>query len=1046
MHLIDTTNAAAASATLTEGRRKVVTMMFADIVNSSSMVIGRDPEAVNDSLLPMLQGMIDSVHLYGGTVLQVLGDGIMAAFGAPDAQEDHALRACLAADHMRREISQWPIAEASEKARGIRLRVGINSGEVLAQELLADRWPEYRAAGEAVYVAARLTQAAKPGVILISAETEAIVRDAVDVGARRMVPLGKQLPRTPAFELVGVHPATWRRSYAVRVPFVGRTRERQALGAALQQTVQGSGHIVVVHGDPGIGKSRLVSEFDAQVSAAGHIVIRTSCFPPHLFVPVPPVAEAMRQALALLGVRTHEDVGSDKGLVQLTPLHRAAIRVVLGGDPGDTQWQALGPTERRHLTLSACVEVFEQLARARQALVLLFEDIHWADSDLSRLIDLLSVRVHLGRTLVVMTRRPGADFQDTPWPSTTVVEVDPLSAAEGAELAKATLGSASHLSALRDLLVDKTGGNPFFLLECVASVLNAGPLTERASAATVQNWVREFAVPRTIQSIIAARIDRLAPADQELLSRASVIGQTFAHQLLARIVPERREQLLAALNRLCQLGFLQRTRVVPHLEFSFKHALIHDVAYGSLPRALRKNLHSQLAAILRSRILQIPNRLALLAQHCLRSEQWAKGFVFGLAAGRDALRRSQHREAVVLLEGAATALGQFPRTERNSVRRAAVSLDLADALFPLGRKQDAEQQLNAAQTAARRSKDGRMLTRTWCSFTLHHWVAGDLDAAHRIGMRALRRAEKDGHEDLRLLMVSRLGAMAIDRGNSRFARKQLQAGLDAAGRNSFQRYLGTLTVSPVTFQAPLAIALAELGQYREAVRFADEAVSAAEASGHLFSQVYALLAAGTVYLQKGDFERSAQILGQSLRLSRSIGSTLLIRPIVSAMGYALLHTGRVEDGCALLEDAVASATPDPVVGQLSQHLGWLALAKLALGKHTDAVVVARRAITLARRNGQRRHEAWAWYALGRAQHALDVSAAARSLERARVIAVACGLTPLAARTEPGWGATEAASDAPGSAPTASPSHRHLRLVRDDEGAPGERRVKVLATT
>ena len=152
-------------------------LMFADIVNSSSLVIGRDPEAANNTLLPMLQGMIDAVHQYGGTVLQILGDGIMAAFGAPESQEDHAVRACLAAEQMRRELGQWPTSSRTDpdSVRGARIRVGINSGEVLAQELLADRWPEYRAAGEAVYVAARLTQAAKPGVILVSAATAAIV-------------------------------------------------------------------------------------------------------------------------------------------------------------------------------------------------------------------------------------------------------------------------------------------------------------------------------------------------------------------------------------------------------------------------------------------------------------------------------------------------------------------------------------------------------------------------------------------------------------------------------------------------------------------------------------------------------------------------------------------------------------------------------------------------------------------------------------------------------------------------------------------------------
>ncbi len=1042
-------SATATNASLAEGRRKVVTMMFADIVNSSSLVIGRDPEAANDTLLPMLQGMIDAVHQYGGTVLQILGDGIMAAFGAPEAQEDHALRACLAAEQMRRELGQWPTHSKSdpESVRGARIRVGINSGEVLAQELLADRWPEYRAAGEAVYVAARLTEAAKPGVILLSADTEAIVRDAVEIGERRSVHLGKQLPRAAAVELLRVRPAGGRPKRVSVAPFLGRARERHLLNEALLRAGQGSGEIVVLQGDAGIGKSRLVTEFEAEARGGGNIVVRAGCYPPHLFVPLPPVVEALRSALTLLGVVGPDDVSAERALVILTPLHRAAVAQMLGGSPADAQWQLLGPTERRHLTLSACVEVFEQLARGQQSLVLLFEDVHWADSDLGRLIDLLSVRVHLGRTLVVMTRRPGADFQDTPWPSTSVVDVDPLSSEDCVELVGAVLGRAPFLAPLRNLLVDKTGGNPFFLLECITAVAESGPLTERGGAATVQSWCREFAVPPTIQTLLAARIDRLDPADQELLSRAAVIGQTFAHQLLARIVGDRREHRLAALNRLCQAGFLQRTRVVPHLEFSFKHALIHDVTYGSLPRTVRKNLHSALVKALRSRSLEIPNRLSLLAQHSLCSEQWARAFVFGQAAGRDALRRSQHREAAVLLEGAVGALDHFPRSRRNYVRAAQARLDLANALFPLGRRQDAERQLVAARNAAGRSKDARVLTRTWSSLTLHHWVAGNLDTAHRLGLRALKAADAKDYRDLSLVNISRLGSIALERGRGHQARKYLEKALALSDAQPGTPHAGFLVVAPVVFQGPLAIALAQLGQYREAIALCDAAVTAAEESGHLFSQVYALMSAGNVYLYQGDFERSARLLGQSLRLCRTIGSTLLVRQIVSAMGYAFLHLGRTEEGCALLEDAVGSATPDPMVGQLPQHLGWLSVAKLALGKHAEAAVVARRAITLARRNGQRGYEAWGWYALGRAQHALDMRGALRSLERARTIAVACGLKPLAARTESGWGASESASAASDETPAARPRSRgHLRLVGDSGASGAARSARRLALT
>lgn len=1027
--------APAATAPLVEGRRKVVTMLFADIVNSSSMVIGRDPEAANASLLPVLQSMIDAVHQYGGTVLQVLGDGIMATFGAPDAQEDHALRACLAAHRMRAEIDAWPAVGAL--ARSLAIRVGINSGEILAQELLADRWPEYRAAGEAVYIAARMTEAAKPGVVLLSAETRRLVGDAARLGGKRMVSLGKQLPRATAYELAGIDLDALRTA-KTGTPFVGRARERGLLDQVLKNVISGRGHMTVVHGDPGIGKTRLASEFAADARAAGHAVIRTACFPPHLFVPTPPVVEALRQALGLINIVDADGIDAATGLT-LNPLHRAAAKAMLGAAVNDAQWNALGPQERRHLMLSSCVEFFDHIARTRGPLVVILEDVHWADSDLSRLIDLISVRVHQQRQMVVMTRRHGTDQQDTPWPSTTVIDIDPLSAEESVQLARDALGDALHLRALGDLLVEKTGGNPFFLLECIAAVAPS----ERTNAAAIQNWVREFAVPRTIQSVIAARIAGLQPSDQELLCRASVIGQTFACDLLGRIIPDRREHLLAALNRLVQAGFLQRTRVVPNLEFSFKHALIHDVAYGSLPRAVRRSLHSSLAAALRSKSCTIPNRLALLAQHCYRSEQWAKAVVFGLVAGRDALRRSQHREASALLESSLDALSQFDCTPRNLVRAAKVRIELANAVLPLGRRDDAERHLKAAEAAAKRSGNERVLTSAWCSLTLHHWVAGNLPVAYRIGRRALAHAEEKGYADLGLISIGRLGSIAMELGRGRAARGYLEKALTISEQTPGRAHAGFLVVAPVVFQGPLAVVLSQLGQFREAIALADSAVAAAEEAGHLFTRVYALFSAGTVYLNQGDFERSAHLLGQALRLSRTIGATLLIRQIVSAMGYSLLHLGRAEEGCALLADSVASATPDPMVGQLPQHLSWLALAKVSLGDHEGATVVARRAISLARRNSQKGYEAWGWYALSRAQGAQDARISTRAMARARSISAACGLRPLVARTETGWGPAEAIPSNAGAAIAEARPRRHLRLVSNDDTNASQSRSVVL---
>ncbi len=972
-----------------EARRKVVTILFADIVASSQVVIGRDPESANESLLATLQTMIEAVQSLGGSVTQVLGDGIMAVFGAPASQEDHALRACLAAQRMQAAVAKLAAVGGDAAAR---VRIGINSGPVLAQEIRPDRWPEYRMAGEAVYIAARLAAAAKPGTTLVTPETVSLAPDAVFAKPGPAVLLSPGMPSVASLVFAEVKLVRGTNlDGAGAAPMVGRARESGLLQEALESARCGHGRTLLIAGDPGIGKSRLVAEFARDARLAGVRTVVSACLPPHLPRASEPIQEIVAGALGYLGARD----AAVRSLEGLDTLHAAAGHALLGDTAPVNAWRSLDAAGKRNLMLAAAVHILIAVA-VDEPLLLVVEDMHWADSDCGQLLELLTARIHQASILVVLTARTSSEARDLPWPNTRLLPLGPLTAADSSVLIDRVFGEAAPRP-LHDLLIAKTEGNPFFLLACAMAMREAAGAAARGAAARGRDWEQDFRVPSSVHSAIAARIDQLSAVEQEVLYRAAVIGQTFDYRLLAKLCGEG-QQLLGTLNRLGEAGFVHRTRVIPNLEFSFTHALMHEVAYASLPKALRIDLHRSVLQILRRPSQRHPlNRVALMAYHAYRAQVWGRAYLYGHEAGRIAAAHSRHKEASVLFGEAARALAHARRSPRNDVRTADVLLGLADALLPLGQSEQARGHLDAARVAARRSRDPRVLTSTLCSVLLHSWVTGNLDEAHRVGLRALRSARASGFADLELLATGRLGALAVDRGHFRLAVKYLTEATAASRAESGVMVPGFLVVHPVMFHAPLALALAECGRFDEAIRLADEALSAAEQSGHAFSRVYALLYAGGVYLRKGDSKRGIGLLDQALQTCQAIGSNLLYRRIVSALGYALTLDGNLEAGVSRLEEAIAGATNDPVLCQLSQQLGWLSLALSAAGRVQFAIAAGRRAVAAAQAHGEKGYEAWAWYALGKAQSDADPAAASRSLWQSLWIAGRQGMRPLVAQ-------------------------------------------------
>src|SRR6516165_2186704 len=653
-----------------EGERKQVTVLFADLKGSTELIRDLDPEAAQRLLDPALQYMMDAVHRYEGTVNQVLGDGIMALFGAPVAHEDHAVRACYAALAMQAALRRY--AEEVRRSHGlvVQARVGLNSGEVVVRAIGNDLHMDYSAVGQATHLAARMEQLATPGSIMLTATTLQLVEGFVEVHALGPVPVKGLANPVEVFELVGATPLRRRlQATATRglTRFVGRQQELAALQQGLEQAGAGHGQAVALVGEPGVGKSRTVYEFIHSHLTSGWLVLESASVSYGKATPYFPVIDLLKRYSR---VEEHDDTRTIRAkvtgqVVTLAPTLQdtlPALLSLLDVLPDDSPFLTLDPPQRRQRTLDALKRVLLRESQ-EQPLLLVFEDLHWIDSETQALLSSLVESLPTAQLLLLVNYRP--EYQHG-WGSKTYytqLRLDPLPPVSADELLHALLGEDASLTPVTQLLITRTEGNPFFLEESVRTLAETGVLVGESGAYRLGQALPTIQVPATVQAVLAARIDRVPPEEKRLLQTAAVIGTAVPLPLCQAIADVPEEALHRGLAHLQAAEFLYETHLFPEREFTFKHALTHEVAYGGLLQERRRALHARIVEAFETLAGDRgTEQVERLAHHALRGEVWTKAVAYCQQVGEKAMARSAHREAVGAFEQALEALQHLPAT------------------------------------------------------------------------------------------------------------------------------------------------------------------------------------------------------------------------------------------------------------------------------------------------------------------------------------------------------------------------------------------------
>ncbi len=652
------------------GERKQVTVLFADLKGSMELLADRDPEEARTILDPVLERMMEAVHRYEGTVNQVMGDGIMALFGAPIAHEDHAIRACYAALAMQAALRRYSDEVRRTHGLAVHVRVGLNSGEVVVRGINNDLHMDYSAIGQTVHLAARMEQLAMPGSILLTPATLRLVEGLVQVYALGPIPVKGLVEPIEVAELVGVSALRRRLQAAVGrglTRFVGRQQELAALRQALEHAGAGHGQVVAVVGEAGVGKSRLLYEFVHSHHTPGWLVLESASVSYGKATPYVPVIDLLKR---YAHVEEHDDIRTIRAKVtgQVVTLDAAlqdtgpALLSLLDALPDDSPFLQLDPPQRRQRTLTALKRVLLRESQV-QPVLLIFEDLHWIDTETQALLDSLVESLLTARLLLLVNYRPEHQHGWGRKTYYTQLRLDPLPPASADELLQVLLGHDPSLASLTRLLIARAEGNPFFLEESVRTLVETGVLVGAPGAYRLAKPLDSLQVPVTVQAVLAARIDRLPPEEKRLLQTAAVIGTEVPLPLLQAIAELPEATPHRGLAHLQAAEFLYETRLFPEREYTFKHALTHEVAYSSLLQERRRALHARIVEALEALAGErVAEQVDRLAPHALRGEVWEKALAYCRQAGDRADDRSAFREAVTYFEQALGALVHLPAT------------------------------------------------------------------------------------------------------------------------------------------------------------------------------------------------------------------------------------------------------------------------------------------------------------------------------------------------------------------------------------------------
>lgn len=998
-----------------EGEHKLVTVLFADLADSSAMAQQLDAEKLHLLLDRVLQLAAAAVHRYAGTVNSYLGDGMMALFGAPIALEDHASRAVHAALAIQEAMRDLDAAVRHELGVPVQLRIGLNTGPVVVGRIGVDLRRDYTANSNVVHLASRLQSVAEPGTIVVTEDTRRAV--AGEIATELLGPIEIRGQREPVvlFKVTGrraqPNPLGPRGEHGL-TGLVGRARELGVLHERLSRAKAGQGQAVAVVGEPGLGKSRLLYEFRQSLGDDGAGWLEGHCRAHSLSLPYGPIVEVLRFVFGIGEGDPLSRIGEKlrAGMRELDPALPAELPFLepLFGLPGDeARLRALDRKDRRERTQRAIVDVIAAVARQRP-LVLVFENLHWRDQSSEDAIAFLAGRLPGTPVLLLTTHRPGYQLRWADMPFSAQVSLDRLTDDEREEMATGLLGGRGVASELLHFIAERADGNPLFIEEVTRALVERNFLIEQPVRLRLANTA-ELEFPSTIQGIIQARIDALGEAVKHTVQTAAVIGAEFDADLLTA-ASETASAVSRHLEILQSVELVHEARLLSTVQYRFKHAVIQDVAYRSLLGPRRQTLHGAIAHCMEA--LGRHEQAAALAHHYAHSAEPERAVGYAITAGNQAARLYANAEASDYYDQVLALVKSLPASP--DLQRAHIDAALKRAAVGTTREalEADERNLEEARELAAALGDEPRIAGVLYWLGRLAYVRGMFDRATEYAGRSLSIADRLSDEALAAPPVNLMGRVyyltgAYDRAGSLLARNVEQ-----------MHNLGNPT-EEATAAGFAGVAFGALGAFERALAYADRGLRLAQELHNPFVEAAAYNYRAVAHCFQGSAAAAIADCRAAKEIAERVGDRFRIYLVQFYEGQAWTMAGDPAKARALLEDSIALAKQLGTTTLLAWGKGLLAMSLLALGEAGGAEAQCREALRLAdethdRLAGALAHRAFA-AVLARLEPG-DAAAAEAAIGEAIRIHREMGCEPELGRSHlgyarllDGWGRTEEAA-------------------------------------
>jgi class 3 adenylate cyclase/tetratricopeptide (TPR) repeat protein len=1005
----------AAEPPTVEAERRQLTVLFCDLVDSTALSSQLDPEDWREVVRAYQEVCAKVTTRYEGHIAQYLGDGLLVYFGYPQAHEDDAHRAVRSGLGIVEAMAQLNTRLELERGVQLAVRLGIHTGLVVVGDVGGGTRQEQLALGDTPNIAARLQGLAAPNTVVITGATFQLLG-----GFFACQPLG-----TPPLKGVAQPLAIYRVMYESMArsrlevvgrtgltPLVGREQELGLLRERWALVKEGLGQVVLLSGEAGIGKSRLVEVLKEEVAAEPQAWLTPcQCSPYYQSTALYPLIDLLDRVVLCFEREEspQQKLAKLEGFVvqyglplaEAVPLFAALLSLPLMADYVSL---TTSPEQQRQRTLHALLTILLRIA-AQQPVLLIMEDLHWVDPSTLELLSLLVDQGPTARILALFTCRP--DFRP-PWTGRshlTQVTLPRLPPRQAAELSRWAAHGKTLPAEVVEQVVAKTDGVPLFLEELTKMVVESGLLREVDGRYELTGTLPPLAIPATLHDSLMARLDRLATV-KTVAQLGATIGRTFAYELLRAVAPLDEATLQRGLRQLVEAELVYQRGAAAQATYFFKHALIQDAAYQSLLKSTRQQYHQRIAQVLAAQFPETAEtQPELLAHHYTEAGLHEQAIPCWQQAGQRAVAHSAYREAVVCYEQALQALDQLPAGRERHAEAIELRFQLRNVLLPLGEQERILGHLRTAATLAEAVQDRHHLGWVTTYMTSCFYNMVQPENAVSTGQRALTMAMSVGDVALQIQAAYNLGLAHHLLGDYRQAVELLSRNVASLEGGLARERFGLPYLPSVFSRTWLVWCLAELGAFTEGRVISQEAIQIAEAIEQPWDLLAAYRGLGLLSLSQGEIQAAIPCFERCLGLCREWDISGWFAILASQLGYTYALCGRMSEALPLLEQATGQVPSKRSVYH-SRLLGYLGEAYLLDGRLDEALPLAVSALESSVARKERGFQAYALRLVGEiaARHGgPDVDEAESNYQEALALAKALGMCPLQAHCHLGLG-------------------------------------------